>query len=208
MSLDSHQVVHSLLSFYRRRGADLTYLLGDPIFDKLPLEDKVEAVKIHAGTILNSTPESLNKDERSLVRGEVVSGALMGGLTAFGVGRAVLHNPVFAETVARNKALAAMAGGVIVAGAGAGYLLGKFKTDQLKDARLSVRNELQRTVANPTMENSLGVLSAGHLHARTSIGKANIIAKVMSKIDDVAQGPIKEVAEPLFKAQYHGFKKD
>lgn len=205
MSLDSAQVVNSMISFYRRKGADLSYLLGDPVFTKLPLEDKVEAIKNHATTLLNGTSSRLNQQERGLVRGEI-GGAMVGGaLTGFGVAKAVMNNTGYGNALARNKALAVTAGVAALSGLGAGALMGRIKADKLYSQRQAIRNELFRTAKDPSTDNALGVLSAGHLHNNLSLSRENILDKVMKKVDHFVSENQSDIFKKNFKDQYESF---
>lgn len=206
MSLDSSQIVHSLIAFYKRRGADLTYMLGDPLFDKLPIEDKVNAIKTHASTILASTPAGFNRDEKKLIAGEVIAGGLTTGLAAYGLGRTVFGNPAFANTFARNRAMAAAGGVAVVGGLLGGAMIGRLKADSLEQKRLAIRNELARTVNHPSAENAIGVLAATPLHHHMSAGRANIISKIINKIDDLALKPVVDRTEEHFNKQYRYFE--
>lgn len=206
MSLDSPQIVNSLISFYKRQGADLTYLLGDPIFQKLPLEDRVNAIKTHAATILAGTPERLNKEERSLIKGEIGAGAVGGAITAFGIGKAVMSNPSFAHTISKHKALALMGGMAVVAGALGGLAVGRLKTDSLLQKRHAIRNELALAASQPSTNTAIGVLSSAPLHSITSVNRENILGKIVHKLDDIVQGPIKETLTEEFPRQYVQFR--
>lgn len=206
MSLDSAQVVNGLISFYKRKGADLSYLLGDPIFNKLPLEDRVNAIKLHAHEILEGTPAKLNSQERGLVFGEAGAAAMGTAIAGFGLAKTVLASPKYLDSIARNKAFAVMGGTALLSGVLGGALVGRFKADNLYQQRQSVRRELVNTARNPTTDNAIGALSAKPLYNHLSVSRENIVSKIIGKMDNLVSSNVSERIEKEFPYQYDAFR--
>lgn len=214
MSLDASQVVNSLIAFYRSKGADLSYLLGDPIFQKLPLEERVNGIKAQANTLLEGIPQGLNRQEKNLVWGDVVGGTMTGAGIVGGISHwAAKSHPgmgsLFSHAPSRYKALATIIVPTLVAGAVAGGLAGWAKADTLHQSRKALRNQLQNTARNPSDANALGTLSTAHLHNQTAISRMNILNKIQDKLDNVLTGGyVNDVMQEQAMDSYAHFKNE
>lgn len=168
--------------FYKSRGVDMTYMLGDPIFQRLPIEDRVAAIKEHAATILAGTPEKLNREERGMVWGETGLGALTGAGVGFSIGKFALSHPHLKDLIPKSKALALASGFALLGGAASGALIGRLKSDQLYGGRQALRSSLHSAAINPSTTNAIGVLSTSPLYSITSVNRHSLINAAMGKL--------------------------
>jgi hypothetical protein len=162
MAITSDQVLHSLMSYYKARGKDFTFLLGDPIFRSQPLEDQVHflqenAAKLSAGVSANT---GYTKSERA----HILSGAITGAVTT-GIGT-LIAGGIAAATSGHAKGVLAATG--IAAGVGAlggamlGGMHGSIEASRQKDSRMALAREIQNMAHNPSTENVIGTLSSTH----------------------------------------------
>lgn len=192
MTISHEQVVDSLVAFYKNKGVDLTYLLEDPLFEKLPVETKIDAIKKHASTLQAGSPKGWNKEEKS----DVYSGALTG--TFGGLGTALLALPLgtkllenagisLAKGMAYNKAVAATLGGGAILGGALGALAGVAKAKNQVDARRDVIHQINSTIKEPTDTNAIGVLATRNLYNRQHKLRDAIVGRVSEKLDSITE---------------------
>lgn len=204
MSFSNEQILNSLISFYARKGVDMSYVLGDPIFQKLPIEDQVEAVKKNANKILAGTSQGLTGQEKRIIWQNALGNTVLAGSAAAGVVGAALHNPIFKNTMNRNKSLAFAGGTALLIGAGAGYLSGRLATDNSIASRRAIRKELETTSQSPTNDNALGVLATSHMHSRTSEPRRDLTNKILNVISNYTSGDVmKKRLQEDFETNYH-----
>jgi len=203
MSFSNEQILNSLISFYARKGVDMSYVLGDPIFRKLPVEDQVEAIKKNADRILAGTSKTLTKPEKRLIWQNALGSSILAGSAAAGVVGAVMRNPAFSNTMNRNKSLAFMGGTALAIGGAAGYISGRLGTDDSVASRKAVRKELELTAKTPTNENALGALAASHLYSQVSAPRRDLAAKIINVINgQVSGGAMRERLQSDFENSY------
>lgn len=159
--MNDAEVISGLLQFYKSQGMDLHYMLDDPIFHKLPIQSKVEAIKRHALDIAHGTSPGFGRLERkALITRAIttaVKGAIAGGVAGASIGAVARGAPGHAPL---------MLGAI--AGASAGLFTSAVDTQQSVSGKNAVRNQLLATAANPTDSNALGSLSIRGIHAVNS----------------------------------------
>ena len=174
--MNEQQVVSSLLAFYKQQGMDLAYVLDDPVFIKLPLSAKVDAIRTHAKEIAEGTSPGFNKIDRGAILSHaarsIISGALTGGSLGAALGAGVEgFDP-------KNTALIGA-----VAGAAAGIGGSTIARLQEVTARNAIRNHLLHTAENPTDANAIGALSIRGIHQRQNAGVDSILQGIQSAAD-------------------------
>lgn len=209
MALTNKQVIDSLISFYKSKGEDMTYLLEDPIFTGLPIHDKVEAIKEHAGTIRNSSPATLNSVEKADVKANVLGSSLVGlGTGVFGAlaGAKLVESiglPIAIKMKAnRLGAITAVAGAGLVTGVISGAM-GYSRAKHTASARQAVREQLLTVQTNPTDINSIGVLAAKSQHNRDHSFRNAIMNRIQGV--EVTKALDKDWASHLYLGAFHQY---
>lgn len=167
--MNESQVVAALLQFYKRQGIDLHYVLDDPVFDKLPLQAKVEAIKTHAAEIVEGTHPGLGKAERGSILTRALTLGAKGGMTGAALGASL-------GAVARGAKPYMPATIGAVSGFTAGVANGLLEARQNIAAKRAVRNQLQAVSQDPSDSNALGALSIRGIHNRQNANMAEIYA--------------------------------
>jgi hypothetical protein len=172
MALNNQQVVDSLISYYKSNGEDMTYLLEDPMFNRMPIQDKVEAIKLHAKTFRDSSPATLNRAEKADLKASLLGSAITGigaGMLGVGAGIKLVSSvgvPLAQHMKAHRIAAAVSIGSVLLASGAVSGILGYAKAKQLANARQAVRRQLLATQENPSDDNAIGVLASKAQYSR------------------------------------------
>jgi hypothetical protein len=197
MPLTSDQVVNSLIAFYKRHGADLTYLLGDPIFQSLSLTDRVEAVKQHAEEILKHSSTGISREEKSQIKANTLVSGLTGGMAASSIVNQIL--PRLAPSMARNRAVMMTGAAGVLTGLAIGAASGFLQSRKTHDARQALRYQLGQVVVNPSDENAIGVFSIGAQHQRNSIMRNALIDRASSTMNGRLEHDLPKTLGTVFK---------
>lgn len=210
MALTNEQVVDSLIAFYKSRGEDLTYLLEDPIFARLPINDKIDAIKKHAATIHASSPGGLNKVEKAEVYGAGISGAVTGlgmGMAGIAGGMKLLEmaGKPLAAGMAANKAMAFTVGTGLALGMGAAAIVGQAKAKTLAGARQETRHQLNQVMKDPSDINALGVFSVGSIYKREHKLRDALVNRVSDHIGDATKDMNKTWLPEMFKSKHEEY---
>lgn len=166
--MNDQQVVSSLLAFYKQQGMDLSYVLDDPIFLKLPLTSKVEAIKNHAQEIVDGTSPGFNRIDRHAILARTARSIVTGGLTGASLGAAL-----GAGVPGFDPRRTAIIGAVTGAASGLGSAV--LSRAQELTSRKAVRNQLEAAAADPTDINAIGALSVKGIHGRQGAAREQII---------------------------------
>lgn len=208
--MSNEAIVDSLLEFYKSRGTDLSYLLEDSVFEKLPVQDKIAAIRRHAKTIYEGSPEAWNKEEKAVIKGSTISGVMSGaGLGILGSVAAwnvIKNNPgALANVMAKNKALAGtlLAGSIV--GATAGAVTGYMRGVSSATPRLAMREQLGKVIGNPSDANTIGVLSIKPQYRREHALRDILLTKVTDKINTGVEDYSKKNLPELFKGHYSAY---
>lgn len=199
--MNEDQLVLALISSYKSRGVDLTRILDDPLFSKLPAITKIEAIQSHAKDIHDSVDGSFRGPDYGRVGFNALMGGLSGAALAYRMTPGLLHEiPLMDSSSPLSLKNRLIAGGVI--GSAVGAMAGSVKAMGDVADRRALKKELAIAVESPTPENAIGVLSSQHARSggrtlRDAI--LNRIADTISNEGDTAlpmvirQGHIKEV---------------
>lgn len=167
--MNESQVVAALLQFYKRQGIDLHYVLDDPVFDKLPLQAKIEAIKTHAAEIVEGTRPGIGKAERGSILTRALTLGAKGGVTGAALGASL-------GAVARGAKPYMPAAIGAVSGFAAGVANGLLEARQSVAAKRAVRDQLHAVSQDPSDTNALGALSIRGIHARQSANMDEVYA--------------------------------
>lgn len=155
--MNNEQIILSLLAFYKGQGMDLHYLLDDPVFDKMPVSDKVVFIKKHALDIYHGIPTGMSRTEKKSLAMATALGAFQGvGLgSAAGLAAAKKLNVASSPT-------AAIVGGIMLGIPSAIHAYRNAKSQV--DSRNALRTQLGNYLAAPSDANAVGVLSIRGIH--------------------------------------------
>lgn len=166
--MNDQQVVTSLLAFYRQQGMDLSYVLDDPLFSKLPLASRIQAIKAHAQEIVDGTSPGFNKIDRQDILARTARAIVTGGLTGGSLGAAL-----GAGVPGFDPKKTAILGAITGAASGLGGAMISRTQDLM--ARRAVRNQLEATAQNPTDTNAVGSLSIQGIHKRQGAAREHLL---------------------------------
>lgn len=207
MAISHEQVVDSLIAFYKSRGTDLSHVLEDPVFKKLPIESKVEAIKRNASILAAGTSKGWTSEEKSNVTSDAINGAITGAIsagTAIPVGIALLaaKGIPLANSMANSKALAiTLAGGALVGGA-LGGITSYARTRNEVLARHQIGNQFNKIHENPSNENAIGALSLRGIYSREHSLRSSLVNRIADKLDSNIESFNAERAPRLFANNY------
>lgn len=182
MDLTSTEIVHGLLAYYKRRGVDLTHLLGDPVFQSLKTKEKIQAIKEHAAEMYNNSSDGMTSTEKKTI---ATSAGLAAALAVPGMLTLAMGAPSQAWAPALHLRTALIAGSVIGASTAAlGGLKGYLNVSDNINARRALRRELYNAATQKTTESAIGVLSAGDIHNQQAGPRRLAVAGMEKAIDD------------------------
>lgn len=205
--LTDDQIVRSLIAYYHNTGVDLSTLLNDPIFEKLPIGSKVDAIKKYAATIVQGSSKNPGKPYHKAILNSGLLGAGTGAFTGMGAGFATwaAMKPFPLGTLGSLKALAYTVGsGALLGGASAAissYLEHKGNIT----ARENMHNQLRRTAESPTTENALGLLSSNYISSKRDEGNQALRRRLDSYIIPAIDNAGKELLPGTFTKSYNRY---
>jgi hypothetical protein len=163
------KLVAQLIDFYKAKGLDLHFLLDDPYFMALKLDQKIQAVKEHAQEILEGTPIGPSKLDYKKFRNATLSGAAIGAFSGAASGLAATHlftkgnfNPI-------------VLGSSAIIGAAYGGLTGAWNERKNLANRAQIHNQLKRVVEEPTETNALHTLMLRNMQNKNLTGTNKIL---------------------------------
>ncbi len=137
-------------------------------------------------------------------RGQVIGGALMGGVSGFVFSKPAISailkaNPHLSpgggvKGVIASMGIAALAGAGL--GAGAGLASGYHEAVNMRNYRSNLRQHLFAAHNNPTLSNQVGVLSA--TRPETPGIMSHLLAQAQSRIDQSLEKSVPEMASDRF----------
>jgi hypothetical protein len=142
------QVVQALISFYKKKGLDMSTLTSTSVFRRLPLSEQLAAIKTHAKEMHDNTsalPDWLLLGANS---------ALLAGKSAIAGAGAAAGLRAAGVPISLKEAIGF--------GAGTGALLGlvtgaaKYKEDL--DTRRLFKAQIGKVVEDPSTDNALGAI--------------------------------------------------
>ena len=171
-------VVDGLLQFYRSNGIDMTYLLEDPIFQAMPVTQKIAFLKREGGTILQNSSAGLTPAQKKSLVTEALAGGATGAAGAAFAAAKILSKAIHNRALGKRTALIygglATAAGAGLAG-GAGYL--RYRQEQ--QHRNDLRKNLAAVGLSPTTVNAIGVLNASYRSKLNNPDRDLLYNKVM-----------------------------
>lgn len=153
--MSNDYVIRGLISFYKDRGINLSYLLNDPVFTRLPVKEQAELLQRNAHMIKTRPSDRFGSDFFKRVTGGAVVGGASGAYTGFRIGQAagdILGDRGIA------KGIAALSGATV--GTLIGGVIGANSSFAKSDQRDQFHNSVVRLQENPTAENAVRALSA------------------------------------------------
>lgn len=210
MAITNEQIIDSMIAFYKARGLDLTYVLSDPVFSKMPAEDKILAIQKHARTIYEGSPASFNDQERARMKVSLVANAAKGGLagaTAASLVRKAF--PMLAETTAASLAAKKSLGATLAIGLGIGAIggavVGYMQNKSTAQNRQDLRNQLANTVRDPSLSNAVGVLSTQTVTPMLHITRDAIVDRISGTVEERYKTLAEQSLPDVYKVYYHQF---
>jgi hypothetical protein len=171
------QIVLALIAAYKARGADMSYLLSDPLFEKLPASVKIRAVKQHASELEQGISHNLLPVDKATIVSNTLFGAAGGVTTGMLTGAAIssLKGPggLSTPTTALIGAGIMGLGGAITGAIGS---LGGVGT------RRTLKSSLKAVSEAPSDINAVGALSTSHLGSEMTSLKRQILDRVGQQI--------------------------
>lgn len=210
MAITNEQIIDSMIAFYRARGLDLTYVLSDPVFMKLPTEDKIQAIQKHARTIYEGTPASFNDQERARFKVSLVANAAKGGLAGATAASLVRKAyPMLASTTAASLAAKKSLGATLAIGLGIGTIggavVGYMQNKATAQNRQDLRNQLANTARDPSLSNAVGVLSTQSITPLLHITRDAIIERISGSVEERYKTLADQSLPDVYKVYYHQF---
>lgn len=185
MPITNEQVIDSLIAFYKNRGADLSYLLVDPVFSSMSIQNKVEAIKRHAAELHQGINSNWTTENRGNIISNVIGGAVSGSLMGFSGGKAGLgmFQQPLASTMARNKVLATLAATGAVAGAIAGGVTSYLNQKEEQDTRKELKKAFGNLAQNPTDNAAVGIFPLTHQYEREHALRHGLVHRITRGIE-------------------------
>jgi len=208
--MTDEQLVLALIKAYKDRGIDMSYILDDPIFSKLPAPSRIKAIQTHARELHSGVPSNLTGSDYGRLASSTVFTALPGALAGWGIGSALASQIPWGV----NKYSGAAIGATVMGLAGA--LAGGTKALSSIDDRRQIRNQLDQTARDPSTENAIGVLSTKHMHTSgrdlrdkiLEMVSGNIINAGNSQVSPLIQSAHSTKNDLFIQANSHLFSKD
>ena len=188
MSITSQEIILGLISYYKNRGVDLTALLGDPTFQSMKVEDKVQAIKDHAAEIHANSTSNYSKAEKQrmmLDAGLTSAIAIPAILTAMKSSVAKTWAPAL-----HNQSLAVAAGGALLGGALVGAAKTYISAQMNRDARENLRRDLYRASINPTTSNAVGVLASNNVYQASHPLRSALVSRAQELLSTYNPGHV------------------
>lgn len=186
MTMTQDKVIDSMIAFYRQEGIDMSALFSNPVFNNLPLDAKVAAIKKYAAEIRDGTNPNYSKYEKGVIGVGALTGTIS-GMAAGSVGAAAALKAI--EAVAgtalglkmnHNKILAKVLLSGAIVGAGLGAMAGSMSEYRSKTYRGLVKDYAGKLAKDPTDVNAIGLLSANVDFTTARHPFASVAAKTLA----------------------------
>lgn len=173
------QVIKSLIELYREQGIDVTAVVGDPIFEKLPLNIRIELVKKYANEISRDSRTELNRQDIKQILRETATGASLGAVGgAIGAYR-VGH---FFENINKNSLRNPIAKTALIGGA-LGLATSSLRTISSLNSRRNLHSRALELAANPTDNNAIKLMAIRNMQPPV-INRTNILNRIYNLTED------------------------
>lgn len=188
IELTDDQIVLALIAAYKSRGTDMSAMLDDPLFDKLPAATKIKAIQNHAGTIGEGIKPGYGKVDYTRIGANTLLSIPGGAMAGAGIG---------ATLAARsgNLGVGALHGAVVgglltgVSGAMSGWLSSKDDVSR----RQALKTVLTEAGNNTSVEKAVGALTTTHAGMKSNTLRKNILDRISGMISEQAHGSIAPV---------------
>lgn len=184
MYMTDDQLVLALINSYKSRGIDLSRMLDDPLFDKLPAASKIKAIQQYAGPLHEGVSGRFGKSDFGRMAVNATLGGATGALTGYGLGRSLAAHAAGGVTPLRG----ALTGAAILGLSGA--VAGGIKALSSVDDRRAIKNGLSQAQQNPSLENAIGVLSTRHMTSSSRSLKEGLLDHIASMINNAGSSQV------------------
>jgi hypothetical protein len=175
--MTDEQIVSALITSYRNRGVDLSYLLSDPLFERLPIRSKIQAIQNHAEELQAGIKDGITSNDVKRMSADILFEGARGASVGGGLGAALAAaGAAGGITPLKGALLGAAVTGVT------GGLLGAFRGYQGVGERRDLKTALKAVSEAPSPTNALGALSHHHATASDRNLKRDILSRVAEKL--------------------------
>lgn len=192
MPLTDDQIVLALIASYKSRGIDMSAMLDDPLFDKLPAAVKIKAVKDHAGTLSQGTASGYRKVDYTRIGANALLSMPQGALTGAGIGAALATPGKYGV----NSMHGALVGALLTGAAGA--ISGYMASSEEANRREAIKNALEVAAKDRSVETAVSALTTSHANASSATLRKNILDRISGIVGMNAERSI----GPVLSAQH------
>jgi hypothetical protein len=194
--MNDEQLVLALIASYKARGIDLSSILDDPLFSKLPAWSKIKAIQDHAQELHDGVHGGMTRGDwkrvgvNSLFSG--ITGGLAGATAAAGLQSAGHLGGV---TLGEGRGYGALIGGL------AGAMLGGLGAYSHVADRREIKQSLGIAATNPTAANAIGALSTSHMNAGSRDLRSEILSRIADEITNASKEEIPSAVKRIHNDQ-------
>lgn len=192
IELTDDQIVLALIAAYKSRGTDMSAMLDDPLFDKLPAATKIKAIQNHAGTIGEGIKPGYGKVDYTRIGANAILSIPRGALTGASIGAALAARSGNLGVGALHGALV---GGTLTGVGGA--ITGAFSSLDETSRRKALKAVMETAGANGSTQNAVKALTTAHAGMRSNTLRKNILDRISELISEHSHG----VVAPVLHAQ-------
>jgi hypothetical protein len=184
--MNEEQIVLSLIALYKREGVDVHQLLDEPLFNALPVQRRVELVKMYAQQLHDGIKTGLTRrDAKNFLKDVLYSGA-MGGATGFAAVKALSRSGMVSP--------ASLTAGIF-AGLGTGVAISTLKNMDRMGNKHRLKSYFGLTAKNPTDSNAIQSMGFHNLRTRVNKEDSEVFNKVLQRMDEYGKNNARNQAE-------------
>ena len=191
--MNDEQLVSALIASYRARGIDMSYLLSDPLFEKLPGAVKVQAVQAHAKELADGINDQFNGLDYTRAGTSAFMGAAQGALMGIPIGASLAAAAPGGMSPLKAALLAAGALGLT------GASLSALKASGGVGQRKALKTSLRDVSVDPSPIAAIGALSSSHMSHESRAFRE----KLMDKVHEMTSGGVIQQIEPQLHYIHH-----
>ena len=189
--MNDEQLVSALIASYRARGIDMSYLLSDPLFEKLPGAVKVQAVQAHAKELADGINDQFNGLDYTRAGTSAFMGAAQGALMGIPIGASLAAAAPGGMSPLKAALLAAGALGLT------GASLSALKASGGVGQRKALKTSLRAVSVDPSPIAAIGALSSSHNSTESRSLREKILNRVSDDLSNVAHNAIPPYLEQI-----------
>jgi len=190
--MNDEQLVSALIASYRARGIDMSYLLSDPLFEKLPGAVKVQAVQAHAKELAEGINPGFTRNDYTRVGVESAYAGVRGAMLGAPIGAALsAASGGLGMSPLKAALLAAGVLGLTGASVGAFGALGGV------GQRKALKTSLRAVSVDPSPIAAIGALSSSHNSTESRSLREKILNRVSDDLSNVAHNAIPPYLEQI-----------